>query len=116
MWESKGGAEAVMLLEKLVSKRKTRRTAEHAVKPEKHKKRLSGCQQNVETRIENENVQRNALFFVVPGETESGCLRSKLSGCPKMRVGMLLESCGRNETAWPKIEGGNMLYKSSSVE
>ena len=55
-------------------------------------------------------------FFVVQGETERGCLRSKLSGCPKMRVGMLLESCGGNETAWPKLEGGDMWYKSSSVE
>ena len=106
-----------MLLKKPVSKRKTRRTAEHTVKPEKLKKRLYGCEQNVENHIENETVQGNALFFVVQSETESGCPRSKLSGCPKMMVGMLLESCGRTETAWPKKkEGGNMLYKSSSVE
>ena len=58
-------------------------------------------------------------FFVVQGETERGCLRSKLSDCPKMMVGVLLESCGKTETTWQKkrgSDGGNMLYKSSSVE
>ena len=105
-----------MLLKKPVSKRKTRRTAEHTVKPEKSKP-LVWVQTNVENHIENKTVQGNALFFVVQGETEGGCPRSKLSGCPKMVVGMLLESCGRTETAWPKKkDGGNMLYKSSSVE
>ena len=86
---------------KLVSKRKTRRTAEHTVKPEKSKPPV-WVQTNVENHIENETVQGNALFFVVQGETEGGCPRSKLSGCPKMVVGMLLESCGRTETAWLK--------------
>ena len=105
IWGSNGGVKAVMLPEKPGSKRKTRKTAEHTVKPEKLKKRLYGCEQKIfENHIENETVQGNALFFVVQGETESGCLRSKLSDCPKMMVGMLLESCGRTETAWPKKE------------
>ena len=56
----------------------------------------------IENHIENQTVHGNALFFVVQGETESGWLRSKLSDCPKMMVGKLLESCGRTETAWPK--------------
>ena len=29
------------------------------------------------------------------GETERGWLRSKLGDCPKMMVGVLLESCGK---------------------
>ena len=100
-----------------MSKRKTRKTAENTGKPEKPKRRLCGCEQNIENHIENQTVHGNALFFVVQGETESGCLRNKLSDCPKMMVGVLLESCGKTETAWPKkSEGGNMLYKSSSVE
>ena len=36
------------------------------------------------------------------GETESGCLRSKLSDRPKMMVGVLLESCGKNRTYMAK--------------
>ena len=34
-------------------------------------------------------------FFVVRSETERVDLRSKLSQCPKMMVGMLVESCGK---------------------
>ena len=34
-------------------------------------------------------------FFVVRSETERVGLRSKLSQCPKMMVGMLVEGCGK---------------------
>ena len=53
--------------------RKHRKTG----KPER---RLCGCEQH----IENQTVHGSALFFVVQGETERGCLRNKLSDCPKM--------------------------------
>ena len=43
IWGSKGGAKAVMLLKKPVSKRKTRRTAEHTVKSEKLKNACMGA-------------------------------------------------------------------------
>ena len=67
----------------------------------KPKRRLCGCEQH----IENQTVHGSALFFVVQGETERGCLRNKLSDCPKMMVGVLLESCVKTETTWPKKEG-----------
>ena len=55
---------------------------------------------------------------MVQGETESGCLRSKLGDRPKMMVGLLLESCGKNRTYMAKkgLRVGKMLDKSSSVE
>ena len=40
------------------------------------------------------------------GETERVRLRSKLGECPKMMVGMLLESCGKKQNLQRKnVEG-----------
>ena len=61
----------------------------------KPKRRLCGC----EHLMEKQTVHGSALFFVVPGETERGCLRNKLSDCPKM-MGVLLESCVKPGTTW----------------
>ena len=45
-------------------------------------------------------------FFVVRSETERVSLRSKLGQCPKMMVGMLLESCGKTKSLHMKtVEG-----------
>ena len=84
-----------------MSKRKTRTTAENTGKPENPKGACVGANKH----MENQTVHGSALFFVAQGETERGCLRNKLSDCPKMMVGVLLESCVKTETTWPKKEG-----------
>ena len=80
-----------------MSNGKTPTTAENTGKPEKPKRRLCGC----EHLMENQTVHGSALFFVAQGETERGCLRNKLSDCPKM-MGVLLESCVEPGTTWSK--------------
>ena len=50
-------------------------------------------------------------FFVVRSETERVGLRSKLGQCPKMMVGMLLESCGKTTPTYEN-RGGSEGRKS----
>ena len=90
-----------MVLENRCQREKLERPLKTQENRKNPKRRLCGCEQH----IENQTVHGSALFFVVQGETERGCLRSKLSDCPKMMVGGLLESCGKTEPIWPKKEG-----------
>ena len=44
-------------------------------------------------------------FFVVRSETERVGLRSKLSQCPKMMVGMLVKGCGKTRPTKENYRG-----------
>ena len=62
--------------------------------PQKTQERFSVWIQKIMFSIRLSTEAR--CFFVVRSETERG-LRSKLGQCPRMMVGMLVESCGKTK-------------------